>query len=62
MVTMVALFSTLLFVIGFCWVYGTERLMIDFIFWYDPTHPGITKFVVIGLTSIVVPITLLVNY
>ena len=62
MVTITALLSTALFVIGFCWSYGYERLIIDFIFWYDPTYPGVTKFIVIGLLSIVAPITLLVRY
>ena len=61
MATVVSLLSATLFLVGFCWLYGYDRLMIDFIFWYDPKHPTITKAIVIGSASIVAPITLLVR-
>ena len=61
MATVVSLLSATLFLVGFCWLYGYDRLLIDFIFWYDPKHPTITKAIVIGSASIVAPLTLLVS-
>ena len=60
-VTILSISSAILFSIGFCWIYGYERLIIDFIFWFNPTYPVVTKVVVIVFSAIVVPISLLVS-
>ena len=60
-VTILSISSTILFSIGFCWIYGYERVIIDFIFWFNPTYPVVTKIIVIAFSSIVVPINLLVS-
>ena len=60
--TVLSISTVILFAIGLCWIYGYKSLIIDFIFWFDPIHPIVTKILVIVFASVVLPIGLLVSH